>query len=100
MLAPTAVEGFVLETKKWASFAISQLQVHQHDWDSEALSTVYLDESVINPLKEDFMTYFAQRRSFLASGERSDLDLVGRRLVLHGEYIRKKATFNSDKLVC
>lgn len=87
LLAPTAVEGFDLETRKWTSFAPLELHaVQEHEWDTEALDSIQLDEAVKEKVKRDHTRYFDLRRK-LISKQHVDRRLEGLRLVLHGEYL-------------
>lgn len=93
LLAPTRLEGFRLETRKWAAFAIPDLLYHKPRpemiTDSERFLTMHLDKTLAASLKNDLSTYLARRKSFLDMMSSGDFvaGRLGRGLVLqfHGE---------------
>ncbi|KAK4122507.1 hypothetical protein N657DRAFT_673027 [Parathielavia appendiculata] len=60
------LEGFMLETRKWALFDIANLHPYRDKLeDADAFHSIYLDKTLFASLKSDFEAYFAKRRGIL-----------------------------------
>ncbi|KAK4119244.1 hypothetical protein N657DRAFT_637423 [Parathielavia appendiculata] len=54
LLAPTRLEGFMLETRKWALFDIADLHPHREKLeDADPLHSIYLDKILFASLNEE-----------------------------------------------
>lgn len=76
LLAPTTVEGFVFDDKKWLRLAIRGLRIHKHH-SERPMRFDSLDNTVREGLMKDCAKFFGERSATMSMISRFGFGRVG-----------------------